>query len=123
MTASLGSHRPNMQAFMEQIRQTQASLLATQQELIEKRFEGSCGGGAVRAIVDGSGRLREVIIAEEAADPEDTDNLSSLLITAIREATLAAQESAMQELLPTIAGTIQKNIRANVSSRSGTGAS
>lgn len=116
MTSSLGSHRPNMQGFMEQIRQTQSSLLAAQQQLLDTRFEGSSGGGTVRAVVDGTARLREVIIAEEAVDPEDTETLSSLLITAIKEATLAAQESAVQMLLPTIADTIQKNIRANVAS-------
>lgn len=61
-----------------------------QRELGEQRVTGSAGGGLVTATVTGLGELVDLKIAPQAADPQDTETLSDLVIAAIH----AAQEEA-----------------------------
>ncbi len=74
-----------------------------QERLDSARFEGSSGGGMVKAVVTGSGDLLEVLIADEAVDPSDKEMLQDLVVTAVREALDKAkdmQAEEQQKLLP-----------------------
>jgi DNA-binding protein YbaB len=61
-------------------------LLATAQQLMEQRFDGSAGGGLVSVTVTGSLQLVDVRISPEAVDPEDPDTLGALVVAAYRDA-------------------------------------
>lgn len=93
----------DMNSLMAQAQQMQEQLLAAQHEQAARRFTGSAGGEMVKATISGDGDLVELQIAPQAADPEDTETLSELVIAAFRSAKSQADES-MQGLMPQMPG-------------------
>ena len=93
----------DMNALMAQAQQMQEQLLSAQQEHASRQFTGSAGGEMVKATISGDGDLVELHIAPEAADPEDTETLSELVIAAIRSAKSQADES-IQGMMPELPG-------------------
>lgn len=102
----------NMAKAMKQMQRLQEQLHKLQEELAERTVEASSGGGAVTAVVDGSGRVRALRIDPEAADPADLEMLQDLVVAAVNEAlrqSKAMTEQAMAKLyadlgLPAVPG-------------------
>lgn len=61
-------------------------LLASAQQLMDQRYDGSAGGGLVEVTVTGSLQLVDVRIRAEAVDPSDPDTLGALVVAAYRDA-------------------------------------
>ena len=76
----------------------QEELAKAQSELAQKRFEGSAGGGMVKATVTGGPELVEVKISPEVVDPDDIEMLEDLVVAAVRQAMEAAVEAANSQL-------------------------
>lgn len=89
---------PNMQDLMRQAQQMQEQLLAAQEELAGRQFEGSAGGGVVKATVTGAHELVAVEIAPEVIDPSDAEMLGDLVVAAVNDAMRRASETANQQL-------------------------
>jgi DNA-binding YbaB/EbfC family protein len=68
-------------------------------ELQAMEFEGSAGGGAVIARVDGGGELLEVKITPTVMKSDDVELLEDLVCAAVREAFGKASEAKKQKLL------------------------
>ncbi len=77
---------PNMQQLMKQAQKMQEQLLAAQEELAAKTFEGTAGGGMVKAVVTGSQELVSVEISPDVIDPEDPEMLGDLVVAAVNTA-------------------------------------
>ncbi|KUP03893.1 nucleoid-associated protein [Bacillus coahuilensis m2-6] len=82
----------NMQNMMKQMQKMQKKMAEAQEELGEKRLEGTAGGGMVTVIVSGHKEVLEVNIKEEVVDPEDIDMLQDLVLAATNEALKKADE-------------------------------
>ena len=89
---------PNMQELMKQAQQMQEQLMAAQAELAEMTFEGSAGGGVVRAVVKGANELVSVEIAPDVIDPSDPEMLGDLVVAAVNGAMRAATEAAESQM-------------------------
>ncbi len=76
---------------MKQMEEMQRKSERIQEELAEKRIQGSAGGGMVVATADGLGKLLEVIIKPEVVDPDDVEMLQDLVVAAVSEAITSAQ--------------------------------
>lgn len=76
----------NLNALMKEAKKMQADLTKTQEELAEKEFEASAGGGAIEVKVSGTKALKEIKIKPEVVDPEDVEMLQDLILTCINEA-------------------------------------
>lgn len=76
----------NQMQMMKQAQKMQENLMKMQQELQEKEYEASAGGGVVTAICAGSRELKRITIDPEAIDPEDVDMLQDLIVAAVNEA-------------------------------------
>ena len=76
----------NMQNMMKQMQKMQKKMAEAQEELGEKRIEGTAGGGMVTVIVSGHKEVIEVNIKEEAVDPEDIEMLQDLVLAATNDA-------------------------------------
>jgi len=87
-----------MAQIMQQAQKMQEELAKAQSELAQKRFEGSAGGGMVKAIVTGGPELVEVQISPEVVDPDDIEMLEDLVVAAVRQAMEAAVEAANSQL-------------------------
>jgi DNA-binding YbaB/EbfC family protein len=87
-----------MQQIMKQAQQMQEQLMAAQAELAEMTFEGSAGGGVVKATVRGSNELIAVEIAPDVIDPSEPEMLQDLVVAAVNGAMRAASEAAESQM-------------------------
>ncbi|MBR2180325.1 MAG: YbaB/EbfC family nucleoid-associated protein, partial [Oscillospiraceae bacterium] len=76
----------------------QQDMMRMQQELEEKTYTASAGGGAVEATVSGKNRVTAIKIAPEAVDPDDVEMLEDLIVAAIGEAMNQAESAAGAEM-------------------------
>ena len=83
-----------MRKLMEQAQQMQEQMTAQQEKLATQTFEGTAGGGVVKAVVTGGGSMVSVEINPEVIDPEDAEMLEDLIVAATNQALAAANEAA-----------------------------
>ena len=88
----------NLGGMMKQAKKMYEDVQKIQQELAAERLEATSGGGAVKAVVTGSGDLLEVKIDPQAVDPNDVEMLEDLVTTAVREALSKAKELAAERM-------------------------
>ena len=88
----------NINQLMKEAKKMQADMEKSQQELGEKEFEASAGGGAVNVKVSGNKEITEIKIKKEVVDPEDVEMLEDLILTCANEA-LRKVDSAQAESL------------------------
>ncbi len=72
----------------------QAQIQQTQAELAQRTYEASAGGGAVKAVVRGTGELVSVTFDPAVLDPEDPEMAGDLVVAAVNQALAAAAEDA-----------------------------
>ena len=77
----------------QQIMKMQEDMQKAQQEVEEKSFTASVGGGAVSATVNGKKEVVALSIKPEAVDPEDIEMLQDLIISAVNEALRRAEDA------------------------------
>ncbi len=92
------NRQPDMHQILQQAQKMQEELAKAQAELSERRFEGSAGGGLVKAVVTGGPELVELTIHPEVVDPDDVAMLEDLVIAAVRQAMDAAVKAAGDEI-------------------------
>lgn len=88
----------NINQLMKEAKKMQADMEKSQQELGEKEFEASAGGGAVNVKVSGNKEIKEIKIKKEVVDPDDVEMLEDLILTCANEA-LRKVDSAQAESL------------------------
>ncbi|ALS24763.1 MULTISPECIES: YbaB/EbfC family nucleoid-associated protein [Paenibacillus] len=88
----------NMNQMMKQVKKMQEQMLKAQEELANKTFEGTAGGGVVSVTVNGHKKVTSVVIKPEAVDPDDVEMLQDLVLAATNDAMLKAEESAGKEM-------------------------
>lgn len=76
----------NINQLMKQAQEMQRKLAKQQEELAQKEFEATSGGGMVTAKVSGTGQLLAVKIEPEVVNPQDVDMLQDLIVAAVNEA-------------------------------------
>ncbi len=76
----------NINQLMKEAKKMQADMAKSQEEIAEKEFEATAGGGAVSVKVSGEKQIKEIIIKKEVVDPEDVEMLQDLIITCVNEA-------------------------------------
>ena len=76
------------QQMQQQIMKMQEDMQKAQQEVEEKTFSASVGGGVVSAEVNGKKEVTNITV-----DPEDVEMLQDLIISAVNEALRQAEEA------------------------------
>jgi DNA-binding protein, YbaB/EbfC family len=84
----------NMGNIMKHAKKMQEDMLKVQEELAQKKFEVTSGGGAVKIIINGKKQIQSLEIAKELIDPEDAETLQDTIISAVNEAVRQADEAA-----------------------------
>jgi len=87
-----GGGMGNMQNMMKQMQKMQKEMAKAQEELGEKKIEGSSGGGMVTVVVTGHKEVVDVIIKPEAVDPDDVEMLQDLVLAATNDALKKVEE-------------------------------
>jgi DNA-binding YbaB/EbfC family protein len=81
---------------MQQAQKLQAQLLKAQEDLANLTVEASAGGGAVTVTMNGQQQILSVKIDKEVVNPEDVEMLEDMVLSAVKEAQVKAQETASQ---------------------------
>ncbi len=87
-----------MNNLMRQAQQMQAKIKKIQEEIGEKTFEASTGGGVVTAKVNGKQELLDVDIDPDVLDPEDVEMLEEMVTGAVNQAMETAGETMNAEI-------------------------
>jgi nucleoid-associated protein EbfC len=85
---------PDMNQLLRQAQQMQEQLMATREDLAARTYEGHSGGGAVKVIVTGSGRIDSISIDPSVIDPADPEMLGDLVVVAANHALETASADA-----------------------------
>ena len=93
----------DMRQLMQQAQQMQEQMMAAQQELSSKTYEGTAGGGVVKAVVKGSGELVSVTFDPEVLDPEDAEMAGDIVVAAVNQA-LATMNADAENSMGGVAG-------------------
>jgi DNA-binding YbaB/EbfC family protein len=83
----------NMQGMMKQMQKMQKKMAEAQEELGQKNFEGTAGGGMVKVVMTGHKQVVEVVIDPSVVDPEDVEMLQDLMVIATNEALKQVDET------------------------------
>lgn len=100
----MGRAPGDMQAMLRQAQKMQEDAAVLQQELEEKTYTATAGGGAVEATVSGKHEITALKIQPEVIDPEDADMLADLVTAAVNEAIRQAAEDAEQQMAKVTGG-------------------
>ena len=88
----------NQAAMMKQAQQMQQEMLRMQEEMENKTYSASSGGGMVTATVSGKHQVVGIEIKPEAVDPDDVEMLQDMIIAAVNEAMRAADTDAANNM-------------------------
>ncbi|MDH3307866.1 MAG: YbaB/EbfC family nucleoid-associated protein [Acidimicrobiia bacterium] len=88
----------DMRKLMEQAQKMQQELASAQADLAEQTFEGSAGGGVVKATVKGTGEVVRVNIDPSVIDPEDAEMLGDLVTAAVNSALNSVSDAAQSQM-------------------------
>lgn len=82
---NMGGGMPaNMANLMKQAQKMQESLATAQEDLANKTYQATSGGGAVNVTLNGSGKLMDLVIDESVLD--DAEMVADLVIAAVNQA-------------------------------------
>ncbi len=85
-------NKNEMNQMLKQVQKMQADMAAAQEALGAETVEASVGGGAVKAVVSGTGSLESIVIDPGAVDPDDVEMLQDLIVAAVNEGLRQSQE-------------------------------
>ena len=88
----------NINSLMKEAKKMQASIEKSQEELAQKEFDATAGGGAISVKVSGDKTLKEIKIQKDVVDPDDVEMLEDLILTCVNEALRKVDSAQAAEL-------------------------
>lgn len=88
----------DMKQMMRQAQKMQKELAKAQEEIAGMTFEGSAGGGMVKAVATGDNKISSIVIDPDAIDPEDVEMLQDMVCAAVNEALRGVAEISNQRM-------------------------
>ena len=88
----------NQAAMMKQAQKMQQEMLRMQEEMENKTYTATAGGGVVTAAVNGKHEVVSLQIDPEAVDPDDVEMLQDMVIAAVNEAMRTADAEAASNM-------------------------
>lgn len=76
----------DIKALMKQAQEVQKKMQKAQDELAEKEFEGSAGGGMVKALITGAGLAKKITLDDSLLVKEEKEILEDLILAALNDA-------------------------------------
>ena len=88
----------NQAAMLKQAQKMQQDMLRMQEEMENKTYTATAGGGMVSATVNGKHEVVNLDIKPDAVDPDDVEMLQDMVIAAVNEAMRTADADAAQNM-------------------------
>jgi len=93
-----GGGAQNMNAMIRQAQKMQEQMQQKQEELNEREFKITSGGGAVEVTMTGKKEVSDIVISPDAVDPEDIEMLQDLIVAAVNEAIRTVDDATSAEM-------------------------
>ena len=94
----MGGGPQNMQGMLRQAQKMQEDMAALQEDLDNREYDVSAGGGVVRVKITGQLEIKSIDIEPEIVDPDDIETLSDILVAAVNEAIKKVNETNSEEM-------------------------
>ncbi|MBE6750423.1 MAG: YbaB/EbfC family nucleoid-associated protein [Ruminococcaceae bacterium] len=88
----------NMNQMLKTAQKMQADMAALQEDLENREFTATSGGGMVEVTVDGKHLIKSIKINPDAVDPDDAEMLEDLITVAVNEAITNAIKTSEEEM-------------------------
>ena len=88
----------NMNAMIRQAQKMQDEITTLQEDIENREFSATSGGGAVSVVVTGKKTIKSLTINKDVVDPEDVEMLQDLVISAINEAVNQVENTTETEM-------------------------
>ena len=88
----------NMNAMIRQAQKMQDEITTLQEDIENREFSATSGGGAVSVVVTGKKTIQSLTINKEVVDPDDVEMLQDLVISAINEAVNQVESTTETEM-------------------------
>lgn len=89
---NIGGGNQNVNAMIKQAQKMQNDITDLQNDIENREFSATSGGGAVEVVVTGKKTVKSLTIKPEVVDPEDIEMLQDLIVAATNEALRKAEE-------------------------------
>lgn len=86
LPTNMGGGMGNMQNMIKQAQKLQQEMMAAQEEISQKEFDVSAGGGAVTIKINGQRQILSISLDPQIVDPDDIETLSDILTAGVNEA-------------------------------------
>lgn len=94
----MGGGPQNMQGMLRQAQKMQEDMAALQEDLDNREYDVSAGGGVVHVKITGKLEIKSIDIEPEIVDPDDIETLSDILVAAVNEAIKKVNETNSEEM-------------------------
>jgi DNA-binding YbaB/EbfC family protein len=94
----MGGGPQNMNAMLRQAQKMQEDMAALQEDLDNREYEISAGGGVVGVKINGKKEILSIDIQPEIVDPDDIETLSDILVAAVNEAIKRVEDTNSEEM-------------------------
>ncbi len=93
----------NMNSMLKQAQKMQEEMEKTQEELKNKEYTTTVGGGALEVVMTGDKVLKSIKLKPEIVDPDDVEMLEDLIVSGINEV-IRTVEAEAEEKMSQISG-------------------
>lgn len=88
----------NINQLMKEAKKMQADIEKSQEELGQREFDATSGGGAIEVRVSGNKQIKQIKINKDVVDPDDVEMLEDLILTCVNEALRKVDEAQAQSM-------------------------
>ena len=88
----------NMNQMLQKAQKMQEDMAALQEDLENREYSATSGGGLIEVTVDGKHLIKSLKIKPEAVDSDDAEMLEDLITVAVNEAIQNAAKTAENEM-------------------------
>ena len=88
----------NMNQMLKQAQKMQEDMQNLQEDLEQREYSATSGGGLVEVTVDGKHFIKSIKINPDAVDPDDSEMLEDLVTVAVNEAIGNAIRNSEEEM-------------------------
>lgn len=96
----------DIQALLKQAKKMQSEMSAKENELKEKKYEASVGGGAIHVCVNGNTQIESIEIEKDLLKVENQEELQDMIIVAVNDA-LSQMSSDKDESMSELTGGVK----------------
>lgn len=93
-----GGGGQNMNSMIKQAQKMQEDMGKLQEDLEQKVYEITSGGGAVQVTITGKREVKAISVKPEVVDPDDIEMLQDLLVAAVNEAIRKVDDVSEKEM-------------------------